>query len=186
MPARREMALKLLLAQTELAATGWRPGAPLLCFRCPEECTCSCNQRVDKQQGDKDPLRPDLTLNFGGARRRPLFGHLLSKTTTTHKPRDREPTVPVPLPHACKWSNLFAIVCASPVTLIFLSSDDARQRDCWCPSHFKQRSCSSSQPTHLHTHPSRLPVSCAAAAHQTGWLPMVHPTRSPQTRFWRP
>lgn len=64
----------------------------------------------------------------------------------------------VPLPHSCKWSNLFDIVCSSPATLIFLSSD-ARQRDCWRPSHFKQHSCSSSQPTHLHIHPSRLPLS---------------------------
>lgn len=158
MPARRKTALKLLLVQTRLAATNWEPGAPLLCFCCPGECTCSCKQRVDKQQGDKDPLHPDLTLNFGGARRGPLFGHLLSKNTTTPKPQDREPTVPVPLPHACKWSNLFDIVCSLPATLIFLSSD-ARHRICWRPSHFKQHSCSSSQPTHLHTHPSRLPLS---------------------------
>lgn len=53
MPARREMALKLLLAQTELA----QPGVGSLGPPCyPLQRTCSCKQRVDKQQGDKDPL----------------------------------------------------------------------------------------------------------------------------------
>lgn len=83
MPAQRETALKLLQAQTQLAAKSWEPGAPLLCFWLPEECTCSCKQRVGKQQGDKDPLHPDLTLNFGGARRR-LSLDICSQRTQPH------------------------------------------------------------------------------------------------------
>lgn len=35
MPAQRETALKLLQAQTQLAAKSWEPGAPLLCFWLP-------------------------------------------------------------------------------------------------------------------------------------------------------